>query len=50
MQDLIKEVSEAILTSLPSFWKVAKSYMEGRYHKVRFLQSSCSRDAHEGFS
>lgn len=32
---LIKEVSECILTSLPSFWKVAKTYTEGNYHKVR---------------
>lgn len=35
LQDLVKEVSECILTSLPSFWKVAKTYMEGKYHKVR---------------
>lgn len=33
--DLVRNLSEVILQTLPSFWKVAKGYMEGKYQKVR---------------
>lgn len=32
--DLVHNLSEVILQTLPSFWKVAKGYMEGKYQKV----------------
>ncbi len=31
---MVKNVSEAMLTSLPNFWRISKSFMEGRYKKV----------------
>ncbi|KAL8286277.1 hypothetical protein RQP46_004765 [Phenoliferia psychrophenolica] len=31
--DLVRNLSEVILQTLPSFWKVAKGYMEGKYQK-----------------
>lgn len=40
---LVKSVSEVISTSLPSFWKVGKDFLEGRFKKVSHfcLSSSC---------
>lgn len=32
--DLVRNLSDVILQTLPSFWKVAKGYMEGKYQKV----------------
>jgi hypothetical protein len=32
--DLTKAVSEVILATLPNFWRVAKSYLDGRFKKV----------------
>ncbi|SCV68475.1 BQ2448_596 [Microbotryum intermedium] len=31
--DLVRNLNEVILQNLPSFWKVAKGYMEGKYQK-----------------
>jgi len=40
--DLVRNLNDVILQTLPSFWKVAKGYMEGKYQKVRFvLLSPC---------
>lgn len=33
--DFVRNVNTVILQALPSFWKVAKGYMEGKYQKVR---------------
>lgn len=33
--DMIKSVSEVLLSSLPNFWKIAKSFLEGKFKKVR---------------
>lgn len=41
LQHLVRRVSDSVVTSLPAFWKVAKTYMEGRYHKVRFSNALC---------
>ncbi|KAM5533570.1 hypothetical protein V8D89_012786 [Ganoderma adspersum] len=30
---MVKNVSEAMLTPLPNFWRISKSFMEGRYKK-----------------
>lgn len=32
--DMVKALSEAMLHALPSFWKIAKGYMDGKYKKV----------------
>lgn len=32
--DMVKNVSEIMLSSLPQFWKIAKSYMNGKHKKV----------------
>ncbi|KAJ3567835.1 hypothetical protein NP233_g6101 [Leucocoprinus birnbaumii] len=31
--DLVKNVSEVLLSSLPNFWKISKNFMEGKYKK-----------------
>ncbi|GAA5945363.1 hypothetical protein JCM3775_002199 [Rhodotorula graminis] len=31
--DLVRNLNDVILQTLPSFWKVAKGYMEGKYQK-----------------
>ncbi len=33
-QEVVKQLNEVLLQTLPSFWKVAKGYMEGKYQKV----------------
>ncbi|EJF63847.1 hypothetical protein DICSQDRAFT_153669 [Dichomitus squalens LYAD-421 SS1] len=33
IETMVKNVSEAMLTPLPNFWKISKSFMEGRYKK-----------------
>lgn len=33
--ELVKSLSEVILTTVPNFWKIAKSYTDGKYKKVR---------------
>jgi exocyst complex component 2 len=32
--ELVKSLSEVILTTVPNFWKIAKNYTEGKYKKV----------------
>lgn len=32
--DFVRNLNSVILQVLPSFWKVAKGYMEGKYQKV----------------
>jgi exocyst complex component 2 len=34
VQDLVKNVSEAISSSLPSFWEISKNFMDGKFNKV----------------
>jgi exocyst complex component 2 len=33
--DIVKNVSEAMMSSLPSFWRISKDFMEGKFKKVR---------------
>ncbi|CDO75740.1 hypothetical protein BN946_scf184921.g16 [Trametes cinnabarina] len=33
IQTMVKNISEAMMTPLPSFWRISKSFMEGRYKK-----------------
>ena len=32
--ELVRNLSEVLLQTIPGFWKVAKGYMEGKYQKV----------------
>ena len=32
--DVVKNVSEAMMSSLPSFWRISKDFMEGKFKKV----------------
>ena len=34
IQTMVKNITEAMLTSLPNFWRISKSFMEGRFKKV----------------
>ncbi|KAI0305323.1 exocyst complex component Sec5-domain-containing protein [Multifurca ochricompacta] len=38
--DLVKNVSEVMMTALPSFWKIAKGSLDGKYRKNNPLMSS----------
>lgn len=31
--DLVKNISEVLLSSLPNFWKISKNFMQGKYKK-----------------
>ena len=42
IQTMVKNVSEAMLTPLPNFWRISKSFMEGRYKKVGCVQYAFS--------
>ncbi|KAH9897042.1 exocyst complex component Sec5-domain-containing protein [Cubamyces lactineus] len=33
IQTMVKNISEAMLTPLPNFWRISKAFMEGRYKK-----------------
>lgn len=33
--DLVHNVSEVMLANLPSFWKIGKSYIDGKFRKVQ---------------
>jgi exocyst complex component 2 len=33
--DLVKNISEVMMSALPNFWKIAKGFLEGKYKKVR---------------
>ncbi|KAI0674523.1 exocyst complex component Sec5-domain-containing protein [Trametes maxima] len=33
IETMVKNISEAMLTPLPNFWRISKSFMEGRYKK-----------------
>ncbi|TEB31864.1 hypothetical protein FA13DRAFT_1754665 [Coprinellus micaceus] len=37
--ELVKNVSEVMLASLPSFWKISRSFIEGRFKKTSSSQS-----------
>lgn len=37
MHEMVKDLSEIVVHSLPNFWRIAKNYMDGRYKKVRAL-------------
>ncbi|GAA5918454.1 hypothetical protein JCM1841_003976 [Sporobolomyces salmonicolor] len=41
--DLVRNLNEVVLQTLPGFWKVAKGYMEGKYQKKGTSASSASR-------
>jgi exocyst complex component 2 len=32
--DMVKNLSEIMLSSLPNFWKIAKSFMDGKFKRV----------------
>lgn len=32
--DLVKNISEVLLSSLPNFWKISKNFIDGKYKKV----------------
>jgi hypothetical protein len=34
--DMVKNVSEVMMSTLPNFWKIAKGFLDGKYKKVRF--------------
>ena len=34
--DMVKNISEVMMSSLPNFWKIAKGFLDGKYKKVRF--------------
>ena len=34
---MVKNVSEAMMSSLPSFWRISKDFMEGKFKKVRSI-------------
>lgn len=40
--ELVKSISEAVSTSLPSFWRVGKGFLEGRFKKVCLFSLSFS--------
>jgi hypothetical protein len=35
--ELVKSLSEIMLSTIPNFWKIAKGYMDGKYKKVNQL-------------
>ncbi|KAH6909641.1 exocyst complex component Sec5-domain-containing protein [Coprinopsis sp. MPI-PUGE-AT-0042] len=37
--ELVKNISEVLLASLPSFWKISRSFIEGRFKKSSSSQS-----------
>ncbi|KAK7439305.1 Exocyst complex component S5 [Stygiomarasmius scandens] len=41
--DLVKNVSEGILATLPNFWKISSSFMEGRFRKAQGSTSGSRR-------
>ncbi|POY70342.1 hypothetical protein BMF94_6622 [Rhodotorula taiwanensis] len=41
--DFVRNLNQVILAALPSFWKVAKGYMEGRYQKKGTSRNAASR-------
>ncbi|KAH9019422.1 exocyst complex component Sec5-domain-containing protein [Lactarius hengduanensis] len=38
--DLVKSVSEVMMTALPNFWKIAKGFLDGKYRKSGAQTSS----------
>ncbi|GAA5969236.1 hypothetical protein JCM11641_007520 [Rhodosporidiobolus odoratus] len=41
--DLVRNLNEVIMQTLPPFWKVAKGYMEGKYQKKNASSTSAAR-------
>ncbi|GAA6031944.1 hypothetical protein JCM8097_003354 [Rhodosporidiobolus ruineniae] len=41
--DLVRNLNEVIMQTLPPFWKVAKGYMEGKYQKKNNASSATTR-------
>ncbi|KAI0646515.1 exocyst complex component Sec5-domain-containing protein [Trametes meyenii] len=39
IETMVKNISEAMLTPLPNFWRISKSFMEGRYKKNTSISS-----------
>lgn len=40
VHEMVKNVSEAMLTPLPNFWRISKSFIDGRFRKVRLYLCS----------
>lgn len=36
IHDMVKNISEVMMSSLPSFWRISKDFMEGKFKKVRY--------------
>jgi len=46
---MVKNVSEVMLSSLPNFWKISKSFLEGKFKKVSQVPSMDARiDINDG--
>lgn len=53
--DLVKNLSETVLSALPNFWRIATSFMDGKLKKVRaslllnvsLTNEKCSRQAQQ---
>ncbi|KAJ7599226.1 exocyst complex component sec5 [Mycena floridula] len=43
MADLVKHISEVMLSSLPNFWKISTSFMDGKFKKSSSSSSSGTR-------
>ncbi|KAF9459756.1 exocyst complex component Sec5-domain-containing protein [Collybia nuda] len=41
--DMMKNISETMLTNLPNFWKIAKGFMDGKYKKPQISSTSGTR-------
>ncbi|KAF8222395.1 hypothetical protein L208DRAFT_1413490 [Tricholoma matsutake] len=41
--DMVKSLSEIMLASLPNFWKIAKSFMDGKFKKPQVSATSTRR-------
>jgi len=37
--ELVRNLNEVVMGTLPSFWKVAKGYQEGKYQKVSLFMT-----------
>jgi len=45
--DLVKNVSEIMMSALPNFWKIARGFLDGKYRKVRYHRFSKHYRSHE---
>jgi exocyst complex component 2 len=40
--DMVKNISEVVVSSLPNFWKIARSFLEGKFKRVRVIRAVMS--------